>query len=1117
VSGTIGLLAFTILLIKEFKVSRFEKSIIDLIETKTNGEYQLVIGKADFDLRSLTYLIEDIQLVRTGSSEHPGGVQSVQIPFIRANAGSFVSFFSSQRLTFREVVVAEPVVEVDSRVRERNKITLGQALVTIFPAVESILEQFDIQSLRITRGNLKVEKGDNRLIELKFIDLLVRDWNLQHRTAGRQIQLKIEDQHVALSQASFSFTEVEYKYPEHYLIFKDFIFHSFDTATSSRIDVEGKSALIRNLDYNELYTNQRYKLDKIELIEPKFSGTLHSARNSAPDREIRLPLSEILKQTFGEIQVDSAIIKNAAFRMTLAIDEDSIKAHIPLVNIVLHRFAVIADSSDIRFGELQMDLSETEISLNDNVRLVCNAILFERNEDFTISNVRLTETGNDRAFVECDRIGFKYFRLFEFLVSQELRAESIAIENANITLNPALLRLFPDFSRNGASGGSYEVELGTVSLRNVNASYSDGNHFLRVGDLSTRIDKVNDLSATSLLGKLNEVYLSAFSFSDKTRGLEARANTIHLTRSSATMKEANLTYGSLNVHADGVLAERSGSESLNSFTSWENIDMEKLVVQGEIPQTAKAVFIGGVHINDLSAAIRHKGIDVSLKASKLRGKDVYTGGALSCGNLRGHIYEATFNSPDAYVAMDSVNLDSTNESTFFNIVIQSDNRKTIIPYAQAEGITWNTDVKKLDRFMASDPAIYEDSVTTAVADSISFYGIDVTVLQRPTAESAVLYKPEFYLSPENNSALSLPGHPFVRMISAFTLHDGWISSGREHVSFRGVTTGTLDHGIRNMDCNELTYQSDRHRVTLTGLHLDKRDMRVAALSLEPSPEFYENNSLETDVMQGKWNEISVTGLLVDTLIQKRRLVADTVVMNGLTLNVKRDRRLPDPEAGEKAFSLDELLIGSGLDVSELVIRDGFIRYTEISEKTGQEGSVSFYDLNADIHVPDRGEPGLSFEADTRLYNQAPVHVRYKSLNGSTFHMQADVGEFDLASLNQALLPLQAMEIKQGHLDKFSLDVTADRDSAGGKALMTYSDLQINFFRRSEPDKKNLGNDILTFLANGIAIKNKRENAAAGILETRVKERSAFNYWNRIVTNGALNVVRRGKKIKGNRR
>jgi hypothetical protein len=132
-------------------------------------------------------------------------------------------------------------------------------------------------------------------------------------------------------------------------------------------------------------------------------------------------------------------------------------------------------------------------------------------------------------------------------------------------------------------------------------------------------------------------------------------------------------------------------------------------------------------------------------------------------------------------------------------------------------------------------------------------------------------------------------------------------------------------------------------------------------------------------------------------------------------------------------------------------------------------------------------------------------------------MQADVGEFDLASLNQALLPLQAMEIKQGHLDKFSLDVTADRDSAGGKALMTYSDLQINFFRRSEPDKKNLGNDILTFLANGIAIKNKRENAAAGILETRVKERSAFNYWNRIVTNGALNVVRRGKKIKGNRR
>ena len=1111
VSGVIGLLAFALLIIQEVKINGFEGALGKLVDSRTQGEYQLVIRSADFDVGSLTYQLRDIAIVRTGISTHPGGVQSINIPFIEAKLGSFVSFFSSPRLTFSEVLVTEPAIVVDSRVRAQNKVTLGQALVTVFPAVESVLNHFDIQYLRIEHGKLTVEQPGDRPIKLQLINLLVQDWNSSSSANDGEIRLNIGSQEVELSQASFSFSEMEYKYSGHYLTFNDFTFHSLDTATSSQIDVRGKSVVIKDLDYQELYTNQRYKLGKIEITEPRFSGALRARTDAERDRKIHLPLAEILRQTFGEIQLDTATIANAVFQMTLAVDQDSIKANIPQVNIDLHDLALAEDSSEIQFGDLQMDLSETEISVNDNVRLVCNAMLFERNEDLTISNIRLTDVLNNETFAACERIGFRNFRLFEFLVGRELRADSIAITNADVTLTQAFLNLFPDFSGRRPKNSTMGVVVNELSLHDVDLSYTDNMLHLAMSDVSTRVNNIRDLSWTYLLEQSRAIYLGSLSYTNKTHNLHAGLRGIRLTPGSAAIKQVDLSYDSLMIKASDLIASRSVQYSPGEdYTNWSTVEFGNLIIEGSLPENQKTIEVDNLIIHNFMTNIMLNERKVSLMAKDLRARDIKTSGTTSLGDVSGRVYQVGISASPAMVSVDSILLNMNETSQLYNVTINTSEGENAIPYAEAVGLTWNVNEKRLQRFFARNIRLGKSGVTSLFADSVRLDGLRFDQNFAPSAEMAAVYEPVLSTSTGVNT---LSGNPLIEMISNFIIHGGRINMGRQHITLQGVTTGQPGPNFR-LATNRVIFDTPLQHIALEDVRFDGSDVQGAEITLEPRGGDEDEYEYENDVIAGGSKDFRIIGLLIDSLIQKQRIIADTLFVNRLMLDVKRDRRLPDPEPTEKPFSLGELLSGKGLDAGVINLQDANIRYTETSEKTGEEGTITFHDVEADIHREKEGG-GYAFTANARLYDKAPVHVIYQYLDSSSFKIDARIGPLDLTTLNQILTPLQGMELKSGYLEEFQFEAIATRDSASGKALITYGDLHMALLKRADdPDKKNLGNEIITFLANGI-LKHKRYKATAPILETRIREKSMFNYWKRIATHGALEVIRKGKKT-GNR-
>jgi hypothetical protein len=1089
------------LVLQRNRVTLLERMLVQFVESRTEGRYHLEVEELGFDLTSLTYHVRNITITPTDTVS-TGPVRKIHIPFVHARMSSFGSLLSRE-LQFSKVSVAEPTISLsaDGTLR-REHITIGQVMVTAFPAVESVLKFLGIETLRVERATLSVEEPNKHVIHVRLIDLLAEHW-AEHTEGEGDVRLGIGGQSVDLSQASFSFSEVEYTYSKERIIFKDFNFQSYDSASQSRVSVEGKSVLIRKLDFNELYNNQRYRLDKIEIAEPKFSGSLRARTQPRPDDRIRLPLSAILTQTFGEIRVDTAMIQDASFQMVLVFDEDSVRAHIPDVNLSLHNVEVLSDTTDILFGDLQMDLAETNINLNDNVRLSCNTMLFERNEDITISNVSLTGASGER-FVTCESIGFKNFRLFEFIAGRELRADSIAIGNAVIHVTRDLPGLFPSFTDTRSTRNKRPVHIAALSLRNVNLQYENSIQHLSLTKLDANARNITDLSWRSMVDRLNSVQIGTLVWQDGPKNVRCDLRNVHLTPGRASVTGGTALIDSLDIEVSNLRVTHPLSSLLRgNYRYWQAVNVGNLRVHGKIsPADTSGLTVDRLAIGRLDVDVRLGTQHLSTRMGNISGLSVGSG---IPQRLKGTCYGLALASENAQFEVDSAVFDTEGQSQLYNLTMSDKDMRLAMSYAEASGLALTNDNYRVERLFARQLRVEEPSWSLS-SDSVLFSGVDLST-QTPAVQRAELFVPVLYRDFNEEATSMTTEFLDVPRISELVLHDGQLRTEDRQYTLTGLSRLRLRDGIA-MEFERLSFTLSNHDVELHEVRIDGSLVNAGVMKARPRP--LPPDAHETDVISGEWQSVMASGLMVDDLIQSQNIIADTIIVNGLVLDVVRDKRLEDPEPVEKDFAISDLIANSGIAADIIRLRDGSVWYAERSETTGEEGSIWFDQLDAEIRNPDAQL--FEFNARARVYGQAPIAVAYEKTDASSFHMEVDVGGMDLMALNHVLRPLQSIELKSGYLDRFRLEAIATRDSARGRAEMSYRNLHMTLLNKTDPDKKWLGQDIVSFVANGI-LRHNREPSWAPVEEIRIPEKSVFNYWKRIAVNGALNVVKKGKKVR----
>jgi hypothetical protein len=117
-------------------------------------------------------------------------------------------------------------------------------------------------------------------------------------------------------------------------------------------------------------------------------------------------------------------------------------------------------------------------------------------------------------------------------------------------------------------------------------------------------------------------------------------------------------------------------------------------------------------------------------------------------------------------------------------------------------------------------------------------------------------------------------------------------------------------------------------------------------------------------------------------------------------------------------------------------------------------------------------------------------------------MQVRLGSFDLTKLNPVIGPLASAKIDKGYLDTLELKAIGREYIAYGKMQMLYRDLNVVFLNKSDQDKKTIMTRFTTWLAN-LVVKGDNTKRTGTVYTQRVRDRSVFNYWIKIVLSGAL--------------
>ena len=399
------------------------------------------------------------------------------------------------------------------------------------------------------------------------------------------------------------------------------------------------------------------------------------------------------------------------------------------------------------------------------------------------------------------------------------------------------------------------------------------------------------------------------------------------------------------------------------------------------------------------------------------------------------------------------------------------------------------------------------------------HGIKLTKGQEPVINEIEVFNPYINLSnhkPIGQSEKKTPGEPLNSYgIKKFKIHGSKLKLAQSNISIPGSLSGDFEKDKNELLCERVELRSDKATINVSDVVLKKSDITIGKIKIDPNLSYFDNVLEQTDIIGGEMNDVKFTNLVLDTLLNVKKVLADSIQVENFALHIKRDKRFPDPLPVEKPFTFDELIHKGKIYTKAIEVKNGHLTYEEVSLKTGNTGQIDLNGITAELtQAKGRNDANYyTLKANAKLYDQATFQLEYQTIDSSSFNLSVNVDPFDLTILNRMILPLQAMEIKSGHLKQYTLNVVADHDHAKGLASMSYENLHLVIFKRSEPEKKNIGSELLTLLADGIVLRHNKDSAVAQVQQPRKPEKSIFNYWIKSVIHGSMSVIRHGKKKK----
>lgn len=295
-----------------------------------------------------------------------------------------------------------------------------------------------------------------------------------------------------------------------------------------------------------------------------------------------------------------------------------------------------------------------------------------------------------------------------------------------------------------------------------------------------------------------------------------------------------------------------------------------------------------------------------------------------------------------------------------------------------------------------------------------------------------------------------------------------------------------------------------------GLHLLKLDS-VNYHPLMSRDSFIASNPYQTDYMNFSSGNTTLYGFDLLKYFNGNFLTIQKASFNKPTITVYRDKFPPFLEGVRKGLFTEKISSMSfPVSINQINITDGKVSYTEKNEKNRLEGNLILTNLSGNIfnikNYGDQRFDSLSLALAGLMLDQAPFDLKLKqsyidSLEG--FRMTLKIEPASLTFLNPLLAPLSNVKFTSGNIDKFEMNAIGNENSTQGEMKFYYHGLHIQLLKNGGIQKTTFLKKAESGLVNFFILKNNNNSRTGLIYFKRLKDRSFFNYLNKIIFSGVI--------------
>ena len=321
----------------------------------------------------------------------------------------------------------------------------------------------------------------------------------------------------------------------------------------------------------------------------------------------------------------------------------------------------------------------------------------------------------------------------------------------------------------------------------------------------------------------------------------------------------------------------------------------------------------------------------------------------------------------------------------------------------------------------------------------------------------------------------------------------------------------------------LKRQEKLYQYGIGEINYSSEKKRLVAKAIRIIPNFSKEDhqkqvGFQSDYFQGKIDSVFIEQPNISRWFDKEELACQFVSVNGLNMNIYRDKRLPFDEKRRPPMLQDLLKLSKySFAFDSLKLENSHVTYTEQPITGDNDGEIGFSNIQArlmpftNMKISSGKIPDLEFDGSATILDscQLQTNMNFRmDRPDNLFTVTGSLSPFNVRILNPILEPLAKISIRSGKVDQFQFSFSADSSKATGNLILGYTDLKISVLELKNGNTKEA--KFLSFLANSLMLRSKnpkgKELLPEEIMYPRDHRRSVINYCWKSVFSGIRGVL-----------